>query len=163
MYGPALFFEQHWNSVLMYNCRVRYRYLFYVWPYDEYIHTKTLTSVYITARQFELQRFNEIAIWLCWLTWLIKWKYFPRNWLFVRGIHRSPVDSPHKGQWRGALMFSLICAWMNVWASNRDAGDLRRHRANYDVTIMGVYCFVNWWCQWQFWRSKSDTDARIVI
>ena len=40
---------------------------------------------------------------------VIKWKHFPRNWPFVRGIHRSPVNSPNKGQWRGALMFSLIC------------------------------------------------------
>ena len=36
---------------------------------------------------------------------VIKWKPFPRYWPFVRGIHRSPVSSPHKGQWRGALMF----------------------------------------------------------
>ena len=41
---------------------------------------------------------------------VIKWKHFPRYWPFVRGIHRSPVNSPHKGQWRGALMFSLICS-----------------------------------------------------
>ena len=41
---------------------------------------------------------------------VIKWKHFPRYWPFVRGIHRSPVDSPHKSQWRGALIFSLICA-----------------------------------------------------
>ena len=41
---------------------------------------------------------------------VIKWKHFPRYWHFVRGIHRSPVKSPHKGQWRGALMFRLICA-----------------------------------------------------
>ena len=41
---------------------------------------------------------------------VIKWKHFPRYWPFVRGIHRSPVNSPHKGQWRGALMFSLIYA-----------------------------------------------------
>ena len=41
---------------------------------------------------------------------IIKWKLFPRHWPFVRGIHRSPVNSPHKGQWRGALMFSVICA-----------------------------------------------------
>ena len=41
---------------------------------------------------------------------VIKWKHFPRYWPFVRGIHRSPADSPNKGQWRGALMFSLICA-----------------------------------------------------
>ena len=39
----------------------------------------------------------------------IKWKIFPRYWPFLRGIHRSPVKSHHKGQWRGALMFSLIC------------------------------------------------------
>ena len=42
---------------------------------------------------------------------VIKWKHFPRYWPFGRGIHRSPVNSPHKGQWRGALMFSLICTW----------------------------------------------------
>ena len=42
--------------------------------------------------------------------YVIKWKHFPRYWPFVRGIHRSPVNSPHKGQWLGALIFSLICA-----------------------------------------------------
>ena len=44
---------------------------------------------------------------------VIKWKHFLRYWPSVRGIHRSPVDSPPKGQWRGALMFSLTCAWTN--------------------------------------------------
>ena len=34
---------------------------------------------------------------------VIKWKHFLRNWPFVRGIHRSPVNSPHKGQWSGAF------------------------------------------------------------
>ena len=52
------------------------------------------------------------------------------------GIHRSPVNSPHKGHWRGAVMFSLICTWTNGWVNNRDAGDLRRHRAHYDVIVM---------------------------
>ena len=49
---------------------------------------------------------------------VIKWKHFPcypGYWPFVRGIHRSPVNSPHKGQWRGALIFSLICVWINDW------------------------------------------------
>ena len=36
---------------------------------------------------------------------VIKWKHFPHNWPFVRGIHRSPVNSPHKGQWCEALIF----------------------------------------------------------
>ena len=67
---------------------------------------------------------------------VIKWKHFPRYWPFVRGIHRSPLNSPHKGQWRGALMFSLICVWINGWVNNREAGDLRRYRAHYDVTVM---------------------------
>ena len=47
-----------------------------------------------------------------------------------------PVNSPHKGQWRGALMFSLICAWTNGCVNNREAGDLRRHRAHCDVIVM---------------------------
>ena len=63
---------------------------------------------------------------------VIKWKHFPRYWPFVRGIHRSPVNSPHKGQWREALMFLFICARIN----NHDAGDLRRHRIHYDVIVM---------------------------
>ena len=41
---------------------------------------------------------------------VIKWNQFPRYWPFVREIHRSPVNSLHIGQWRGALMFSFICA-----------------------------------------------------
>ena len=67
---------------------------------------------------------------------VIKWKHFPRYWPFVRGIHRSTVNSPHKGQWRGALMFSLICTWINDCVINRKAGDLRRHCAHYYVTVM---------------------------
>ena len=67
---------------------------------------------------------------------VIKWKHFPRYWPFMREIHRSPVNSPHKGQWRGALIYSLICVWMNGWVNNREAGDLRRYRAHDDVTVM---------------------------
>ena len=59
-----------------------------------------------------------------------KWKHFPLYRPFVRGIHRSPVNSPHKGQQRGALMFSLNCVSIN------EAGDSRRDRAHYDATVM---------------------------
>ena len=48
------------------------------------------------------------------------------------------MNSPHKGQWRGALVFSLICVWINGWVNNREAGDLRRYRAHYDVTVMSI-------------------------
>ena len=67
---------------------------------------------------------------------VIKWKHFPRYWPFVRGIHRSPVNSPRNGQWRGIFMFSLIWARTKGWVNNRDAGDLRRHPTDYDVTVM---------------------------
>ena len=52
----------------------------------------------------------------------------------------SPVKTPHKGQWRGALMFSLICIWTSGWVNSRDAGNMRRHRADYDVTVMVSLC-----------------------
>ena len=54
-------------------------------------------------------------------------------------IHRSPMNSPNKGQWRRSLMFSLICAWTNCWVNNCDAGDLRRHRAHYELTVMILF------------------------
>ena len=46
---------------------------------------------------------------------VIKWKHFQRYW---------------------PSMFSGICPWTNSWANNGDAGDLRRHRAHYDVIVM---------------------------
>ena len=65
---------------------------------------------------------------------IIKWKHFRRHWPLVRGIHRSLLISPHKGQWCGAL----TCAWINGWVkkNNWDTGDLRHHRAHYDVTVL---------------------------
>ena len=80
---------------------------------------------------------------------VIKWKHFPCYWPFVRGIHWSPVNSLNKGQWRWALMFSLICVWINGWVNNREAGDLRRHRAHHNVIVMHTvqgleYLEANW-------------------
>ena len=71
---------------------------------------------------------------------VIKWKHSPRYWPFVRGIHRSLVNSPHKGQWRGAMMFSLICAWKKR-LSKQSRG---------------------WWFQMpsrRLWRHSDDTRA----
>ena len=50
----------------------------------------------------------------------------------------------HTDQWRGALMFSLICAWTNGWVNNQDVGDLGRHRAHYDVTVMWCRIVIQW-------------------
>ena len=69
---------------------------------------------------------------------VIKRKDFSRYWPFVRGIHRLPVNFPHKGQWRGALMFSLICTGINGWINNHEAGDLRCHRVHFYVIVMNL-------------------------
>ena len=95
--------------------------------------------------------------------WRHQMNKFRRHWPFVRGIHRSPVNSPHKGQWRGALMFSLICAWIYGWVNNRDAGDLRRHRAHYDIIVME--CFRSAWAGSSDWHdlwSRCFTNSSMV-
>ena len=54
------------------------------------------------------------------------------------------MNSSHKGQWRGASIFSLICVWINGWLNSREAGDLRRYRAHYDVSVM----YSSWLAHW---------------
>ena len=58
--------------------------------------------------------------------WRHQMKTFCTLLAICAGIHRPPVNSPHQGQWRTALMFSLIYVWLNSWVNNREAGDLRR-------------------------------------
>ena len=82
----------------------------------------------------------------------------------------SPVNSPHKGQWRRALMFSLICVWISGWVNNRGAGDLRRYRAHYDVNVIGCpFCYhafsihdtvIVWWLPLclQYRRITTTSD-----
>ena len=93
----------------------------------------------------------------------IRWKHFPRYWPFVGGIHWSPVNSPHKGQRRGTLMFCLICARIKGWVNNRKAGDLRRHRAHYDVIVTHYWLFVNGIHDWQIPSQIPSFIIRFVL
>ena len=107
--------------------------------------------------------YEELSLHISWRSTHLLHLYFLFSWwrhqmetcsaslAFVRGIHRllrgirrSPLNSSHTDQWRGALMFSLICAWTNGWVNNQDAGDLRRHRAHYDVTVMWCRIVIKW-------------------
>ena len=99
------------------------------WPHNCAYNTTVLLSCKILLRSDHSLNYKHDDI--------IKWKHFPRYWPFVWGIHRSPVNSPYKGKWRGALMFSLICVWINGWVNNGEAGDLKRYHTHYDVTVMG--------------------------
>ena len=85
----------------------------------------------------DIPEFGEYSLWMTFFDDVIsQMQTFPRYWPFAREIHRSSVNSPHKGQWRGTLMFSLTCARINAWVNNGEVGDLRRHRAHYDVIVM---------------------------
>ena len=71
--------------------------------------------------------------------WRHQMKTFSALLALCAGNSPVPVNSPHKGQLRGALMFSLMCVWINGWVNNREAGDLRRHRGHYDVNVMNAW------------------------
>ena len=83
------------------------------------------------------------------------------------GEFTGDVNYPQKGQWRGALMCSLISARINGWVNNREAGDSKRHRDHYDVIIMkyaycglmrssmSLYMIVKWGYDiWHYQRSS---------
>ena len=113
-----------------------------IWYYNVFTRATIEQHAITSYKNVLVRHIGHGKMQLVWLHWewhddVIKWKHFPRHWPFVRGIHRSPMNSPHKGQWRGALMFSLICARLNGWVNNREAGDLRRHGVHYDITVMG--------------------------
>ena len=124
------------SRVMKYKNNQKYYHLFY-----QILMTINCYQNWTLVGDIKKQKPLLVLVWRMFISArfhddVIKWKHFPRYWHFLRGIHRSPVNSPHKGQWRGALMFSLICAWINGWVNNREAGDLRRHRAHYEVIVM---------------------------
>ena len=119
-------------------------------PGDVYIPQSTRSSMVHGPSDdiYMSQYITELITWKKWTTAVDTFhdmmtsangKKFPRYWPFVRGIHRSPVNFSYNGQWCGASMFSLICAWINGCVNNREAGDLRRHRPQYEVIAMR-YC-----------------------
>ena len=125
--------------------------LFAWYPYhhkDTHTQNKRLLIIYNLA--FLLRQYIYKPTFIVVLRFrhddVIKRRHFRRYWPFVRGIHRSSVNCPYNGQWRGALMFSLVYGWINGLVNNRDAGDLRRHRAHYDViVILFIFCYKERW------------------
>ena len=102
---------------------------------------------------------------------VIKWKHFPHYWPFVRGIHRSPVNSPHKGQWRGALMFSLICALSKQscgWWFETPSRSLWRHHVaivfgiDIDITLIPNCLELLWYWLMHIIRLSHDLLKTIV-
>ena len=88
--------------------------------------------------------------------WRHKIETFSALLAICAGNSGSPVNSPHKGQWRGALMFSVICAWINGWINNCEAGDLRRLCTHYDVIVM---CSESYGCNGACWLLRYDSSC----
>ena len=76
---------------------------------------------------------------------VMKWKHFPRYWPFVWGIHRSPE----------LWCFLWAAPWINCWVNNRVAGDLKRHRAHYDVIVMI--------CLYTILASRNDSTFKYIL
>ena len=99
------------------------------------------------------KRVNTIWPWWSRLATLIcirlgSWLRHPMETfppLLVICAVNSPVtgEFPAQSEWRGALIFSLFCAWINAWVNNREAGDLKRHRAHYDVIVTVTQTLIN--------------------
>ena len=137
---PMLFLANLWCNLMLYQTDLYLNAL-------SYVHTFFMAFVeclYQHRKQFDNRSWDDV----------IKWKHLPRYWPFVQGIHRSPVNFPHKCQWRGALMFSLNCVWINGWVNNREAGDLRRYRTHYDVTVM---------CCWVIFYEDKQMLWRVIF
>ena len=135
-------------------------------------------SAYVTRAQLSCHVQNVLAITSLQLGWqqnemsiIFKLRRKNRSWNGPNVAHNQMEtfsaflticagNSPHKGQWRGALMFSLIYAWINGWVNNREAGELRRHRAHYDVTVMRTSDLISsvfWRICWRIGKTSSST------
>ena len=96
----------------------------------------TLFQLMTLRRAYDRPLLDICATKSHWTWWRHQMETFSALLAICAGNSPVPVNSPHKGQWREALMIPLIWAWINDWANNREAGDLRRHRAHYDVIVM---------------------------
>ena len=104
-----------------------------LWPEKRFSNTYYMTTIFH-------EWYEEPPHRRGWHWWRHQMEIFSALLDLCAGIHRSPVNSLHKGQWRGALIFSLICVWINGWVNNREAGDLRRYRVHCDVIVMHLWC-----------------------
>ena len=111
---------------------------FIIFPHSEMRRMKCDKSIWYDYVRPYVFYALDIVIAASW--WRHQMEIFSA--LLALCVGNSPVlvKSPHKGQWRGALVFSLICTRINGWVNNDEAGDLRRNHAHYDVTVM----FMKW-------------------
>ena len=123
------------NSLLGWNAERKYA----LFIQDPYFIKGTFKCLWSSCYIHNVNRFIPGFGDQCNHDDVIKWKIFRVTGHLCGQLTGHRWIPRTKGQWRGALMFSLIFAWINGWVNNREAGDLRRFRAHYDVTVMLPY------------------------
>ena len=97
-------------------------------------------SINISSHVFTLVRncnkFTLLYCQLCFLEDVMKWKHFPRYWPFVLEINWLMVNSPHKGQRRGALILFFICTRTNGWPN-------KMNRLWFETPSRFLWCHCN--------------------
>ena len=103
-------------------------------PYIELVNV--LVPTWMSYSCCRLLR-GEMKLGLKCVTW---WRHQMETFsaLLALCVGNSPVTGEFPSQRPVTRSFdvSLIWAWTNGWVNNRDADDLRRHGAHYDVTVM---------------------------
>ena len=144
--------------VKTHQCKVDY-FIVALWPGIACFTLKTTICIYIYI--------HCILLFLPTQHWLVMTSSSGNIFGVTGPLWGEPTGdrwiAPHKGQWSGALKFSLIFAWTNGRANNQDAADLRRHRVHFDVTVMYKYLCLNgapvWMSVWMInscdWKLMS--------
>ena len=138
--GFRLFKRSLLEIITMWYSLVTERYLLSIHKYTNTLYVRCCVVVLFDFTKFNQHHCVEERQ-SCVFQYMVRCK---ASWFHQRETlsallvlcERSPEDFPHTGQWHGALMSTLTCAWTKGSANNWEAGDLRRHSAHYDVTKM---------------------------
>ena len=97
---PDVTHMPYWNFI-NFNCSGNIRWT-NGWNYFQPSFHCLIYPVFRGNNEAELRSWNSswLPLWQNLPWWRQKIIYFPQYCPFARGIHRSPTDSPHKGQWR---------------------------------------------------------------
>ena len=118
-----------------------------IYPTIYHFVTEMCTCVYISVTKWCIVGYLFDALWDLWdgsidsihiHNDVIKWKHFLCYWPFLQEF-TSPGEFPTQRPVTRSFDFSLICAWINNWVNNREAGDLRHHRGHYEVNVMPLW------------------------
>ena len=124
------------RSSCAHNSRNIIQYSWYCSHVSSITVVTTIKQIYKTFPGGSELGHHWVKWWLAASWWRHQMETFSALLVICAGNSPVPVISPHKGQWRRVLMFSLICTRINGWVNNGEAGDLRRNRTHYDVTVM---------------------------